>query len=83
MLRVADLRMREIVNVQDGRRLGFVQDLDLDLVEGQVKGLLVMGSAKFMGLLRKDSDVYINWEQVIRIGEDVILVNLTPKPDII
>ena len=77
MLRVSDLRMREIVNVLDGKRLGLVQDLDIDLEEGRVKGLLALGSqARFMGFLGKDEDIYISWEQVIRIGTDVILVEL-------
>ncbi len=82
MLRVSDLRLREIVNVLDGRRLGFVQDLDIDLDVGRVKGLLAQGgSSKFLGLLGRD-DLYIAWEQIIRIGTDVILVEIDlPRTD--
>ncbi|NLW16982.1 MAG: YlmC/YmxH family sporulation protein [Firmicutes bacterium] len=77
MLRVSDLRLREIVNVLDGRRLGLVQDLDIDLEEGRVKGLLAQGGpAKFLGLLGQEEELYIAWEQIIRIGTDVILVEL-------
>ncbi|HHW98371.1 MAG TPA: YlmC/YmxH family sporulation protein [Firmicutes bacterium] len=77
MLRVSDLRLREIVNVLDGRRLGLVQDLDIDLDAGRVRGLLAQGApAKFLGLLGREQDLYIAWEQIIRIGSDVILVEL-------
>lgn len=77
MLKVSDLRLREIVNVLDGKRLGLVQDLDIDLEVGRVKGLLAQGTqARFLGLLGRDEDLYIAWEQVIRIGADVILVEL-------
>lgn len=77
MLKVSDLRLREIVNVFDGKRLGLVQDLDIDLEAGRIKGLLALGSqARFLGFLGKDNDIYIAWEQVIRIGTDVILVEL-------
>lgn len=77
MLKVSDLRLREIVNVLDGRRLGLVQDLDIDLDAGRVKGLLAQGSqARFLGFLGRDNELYIAWEQVIRIGTDVILVEL-------
>lgn len=83
MLRVSDLRSREIVNVIDGSRLGLVQDLDLDLDAGRVKGLIAQGAqTKFLGLIGRDEDLYIAWEQVIRIGTDVILVELDlPKTE--
>lgn len=77
MLKVSDLRLLEIVNVLDGKRLGLAHDLDIDLQAGRIKGLLVLGpQGKFLGLIGKESQIYIAWEQVIRIGTDVILVEL-------
>ncbi len=76
MLRVTELRMREVVNVLDGRRLGLIGDLDIDLEVGRVKGLIVPGQTKVLGIFGRESEVYIPWEQVIKIGEDVILVEL-------
>jgi sporulation protein YlmC with PRC-barrel domain len=31
MLKISDLRMREIVNIVDGRRMGLIKDIDIDL----------------------------------------------------
>lgn len=76
MLRVGELRTREVVNVLDGRRLGLVIDLDIDLAVGRVKGLMVPGQARVLGLFGRESEIYIPWEQVVKIGEDVILVEL-------
>ena len=74
MLKVSELRTKEVINVLNGRRLGIIMDLDLDLEEGCVKGLIIPGQQRFLGLFGADSSVYIPWEQVIRIGDDVILV---------
>ncbi len=65
-----------MVNVLDGRRLGLVIDLDIDLAVGRVKGLMVPGQARVLGLFGRESEIYIPWEQVVKIGEDVILVEL-------
>lgn len=43
MIRVTELRQREVINIIDGRRLGIIKDLDLDLEAGRVKALIVPG----------------------------------------
>ncbi|NLC37942.1 MAG: YlmC/YmxH family sporulation protein, partial [Clostridia bacterium] len=37
MLKVSDLRMRDVINIVDGRRLGAIKDIDLDLEEGRIR----------------------------------------------
>lgn len=76
MLKITELRMREVVNVLDGRRLGLISDLDIDLEAGRVKGLIVPGQTRVLGIFGRDSEIYIPWEQVIKIGTDVILVEM-------
>lgn len=76
MLKITELRMREVVNVLDGRRLGLISDLDIDLEAGRVKGLIVPGQTRVFGIFGRDSEIYIPWEQVVKIGADVILVEM-------
>lgn len=76
MLRISDLRAREVINVIDGRRLGFIGDLDIDLESGRVRGIVVPGQGKLLGLFGRDNDVYIPWDKIVKIGEDVILVDV-------
>lgn len=76
MLRVSDLRAREIINVLDGRRLGFIGDLDIDLEVGRIRGIIVPGQGKILGLFGRDNDIYIPWEKIVKIGLDVVLVDL-------
>lgn len=70
-----ELRDKEVVNVCDGRRLGYVCDLEIDLACGKICAVLVPGDSRFFGL-GKGCDCRIPWECIERIGDDIILVSL-------
>ena len=72
--RVADLRCKEIINVADGRRFGYVGDVELDLESGRIRALVVPGRLRLFGLLGREEDQVFPWETVRRFGEDIILV---------
>jgi YlmC/YmxH family sporulation protein len=74
LVRVSDLRAREVVNVVDGRRLGPICDMEIDLTTGQVTSIMVPGPSKLMGILGRYNDYVIPWSKIKRIGMDVILV---------
>ena len=78
--RVADLRCKEIINVADGRRFGYVGDVELDLESGRIRALVVPGRLRLFGLLGREEDRYIPWDRVRRFGEDIILVEQEPRP---
>lgn len=72
--RISDLKLREVINLQDGRRLGFVEDVELDLESGRIRSIIVPGKSSFW-LLRSEN-IVIPWEQIKRFGTDVILVEM-------
>lgn len=72
--RITELRCKEIVNVSDGCRLGYVGDVEVDLDTGQVRALVVPGRLRFFGLLGREEDIIFPWNSVKRFGEDIILV---------
>ncbi|MGO0122034.1 YlmC/YmxH family sporulation protein [Desulfothermobacter acidiphilus] len=73
-LKVSDLRMREVINVSDGRRLGLIKDIDVDVENGRISALILPGPARLLGLWGREDEIIIPWERVIKIGTDVILV---------
>lgn len=77
MMKTSDLRQREVVNITDGKRLGFVTDLDIDLEKGMIKSIIIPGQGKIFSLFSKVGDYVIPWEQIKKIGADVILVELS------
>ncbi len=72
------LRSKEIVNLYDGKRLGRIVDISFDKDSGRVLGFIVPGLKKF---LKKVEDIFIPLELIKKIGEDVILVKLSPLED--
>ncbi len=72
----SDLRVREVVNIADGRKLGGLIDIEVDLESGRVTALVVPGRGRVFGLFGGDDDYVIPWEKVVKIGIDVILVDL-------
>ena len=77
-MRVTDLRCKEVINVCDGQRLGFVSDVEVKIPEGQVMALVVPGPCRFFGLLGQKDDFVIPWPCIRRMGEDIILVEIEP-----
>ncbi len=74
----SDLKQKDVINICDGRKLG--KPIDLILSEQAcVEALVVPGaSGGILGLLRPDHEGYvIPWRQVRRIGDDVILVEVS------
>lgn len=82
-MRISELRMLDIVNIKDGRRLGPIKDLDLDLERGVVKGIIVPGASRSWGFLggNRTEDIAIPWDRVKKIGVDVILVDAQGLPE--
>ena len=70
-----ELRKKDVICMSDGRLLGRVTDLELDVSSGQVRALIVPGGAGLSCLLHGDRGaVSIPWPQIACIGDDVILV---------
>ncbi|WP_018212645.1 YlmC/YmxH family sporulation protein [Desulfitobacterium hafniense] len=81
-MRISELRLLDIVNIKDGRRLGPIKDLDLDLERGSIKGIVVQGASRSWGFLGgRTEDILVPWERVKKIGVDVILVDATDLPE--
>ena len=72
--RVGDLRCKEVINVADGSRYGYVGDAEVDLETGQIRALIVPGRLRLFGLLGREPERVFSWEAVKRFGEDIILV---------
>ena len=75
-MRFSELKTKEIINICDGRRLGYVCDTELVLPAGEIRALIVPGPAKFFGLFGREPDYLIPVGCITRFGQDVILVEV-------
>jgi YlmC/YmxH family sporulation protein len=76
LLRLSDIREKEVINVYNGERLGYVYDFEMDIEKGTLTSIIMPGAGKVMGLFSKPNDIEIEWKRIIKIGLDTILVNL-------
>ena len=71
-----DFKHKEVINITDGRRLGFVQDVCADLESGSITSIIVPGSNKILNIFAGKNDIVIPWQKIKCIGDDVILVEV-------
>lgn len=75
MVKISELRNLDVVNVNDGRRMGIIDDLDIDMDKGVIKAVIVPASGGFWGRFSGARDYVIPWEKIVKIGIDTILVD--------
>lgn len=66
--------MKDVVNISDGRKLGNISDIEIDLDTGRIESIIITNAGKLLGFFGKEDEVVIPWKQIVKIGEDVILV---------
>ena len=71
-----DLRCKEVINLVDGKRLGNIVDVVLNLSDCKVLGFVVPMIKKGFNLFKSQNDIFIPINQVVKIGDDAILVEL-------
>ena len=74
MVRISEFQIKDVVNVADGKKLGNISDIEINLISGKIDAIVISGTGKLLGFFGKDEDVIIPWKNIIKIGEDVILV---------
>lgn len=76
MERFCDLKQKEVINVCDGCRLGYVTDLEFDIRTGKIVALIIPAeNGKMWNLFGGGSrEYYIAWKCIKKIGDDIILV---------
>lgn len=75
-MRYNKLRQKEVVNVLDGRSLGCICDMELDLANGCICAIIVPGPCGFLKIFGSNNHYVIPWKNICKIGEDVILVEV-------
>lgn len=71
-MRLSELQSKRIINIVNGSNFGNIIDADID-ENGRITFLLI-DHGKSIFSLNRESDIRIEWNQIVKIGEDVILV---------
>ena len=80
IMTLSDIEEKDVINVVTGERIGFVASLRIDTNSGQIIAITVQPSMKFVSFFSKDeASVVVPWNQILKIGEDVIIVNVAQQ----
>jgi YlmC/YmxH family sporulation protein len=69
-----DICRKEVIDMISGERLGFIDDIELDIESGSVTSLIIYGGQRLFGLLGRTDDTVLSCSEIKVVGEDIILV---------
>ena len=75
-MRICGFRDKEVINIKDGKILGFVEDVEFNECNGCILALVVPENAKICGLFGREWEYVIPFKCVCNIGKDVVLVEV-------
>jgi YlmC/YmxH family sporulation protein len=76
MARGLDFKQKEVININDGKIVGFVVDVNADFQNGEINSIIVAQTGKLLGNILGKNNITIPWDKIKKIGEDVILVEI-------
>ena len=75
-MRLSELQTKDIINVFDGKKVGNIIDAKIDGKDGKMMKLIVEPNKMFRKIFSSKDEIEIVWEQIVKIGDDVILINI-------
>ncbi|HEY4552572.1 MAG TPA: YlmC/YmxH family sporulation protein [Bacillaceae bacterium] len=76
MVRISDFQLKDVVNISDGRKLGNIGDIEINIDSGKIETIIIGSGGKLLGFFGKEEEIVIPWKHIVKIGADVILVRL-------
>lgn len=68
------MKNKEVIDISTGERLGYIDDVQLNLDTSEVIALIIYGREKLFGLLGKENDIVIPCHEISVVGDDVMLI---------
>lgn len=76
----SNLKDKDVINICNGKRLGYVTDLEIDLRSGRIIKLILPSGNKCFNFFSDKNLLCIPWQCIEKIGDDAILVHLAELP---
>ena len=73
-MHMSDLQAKEVIDISSGRRIGIIIDVIVDL-KGNITKLILDRKIGKKLLSPSKEDLELTWNQIVKIGDDIILVD--------
>ena len=71
-MKMSDLQSKKIINIVSGKNIGNIIDSEIKSV-GRIESFVIEQN-KSLFLLNREGDIRVFWDDIEKIGEDVILI---------
>ena len=72
---IRELCEKEVVQLEQGACLGRADDLAFDPATARLQILILLGRPRLFGLLCREENLTIPWQEIETIGTDAVLVH--------
>lgn len=72
---ISELQYKEVIDIADGTRYGYIADVELDPQAGTIESIVIRGKPRWFGLFGREPDTIFPWRSITRFGQDIILVD--------
>lgn len=76
-MKAHDLKQKEVINIVDAERLGYICDVDIDFENGRLRSVIIPRRSGFR-LFGKREEYVIPWEKIVSVGRELVLVRVEP-----
>jgi YlmC/YmxH family sporulation protein len=76
VIKISEFQQKDVINVANGKKLGNIGDIDINVQNGKINAIIIVGNGKVLGFFGRDEEIIIPWTNILKIGEDVILVRM-------
>lgn len=73
-MRLSDLQDKDVINIEDGKKIGNI--IDISVTSNGAMESLIVEKSKLFSRFSNSGEIEIKWNQIHKIGEDVILVKM-------
>ena len=75
MISYLELIDKDIINIKNGENIGRFTDVEIDTKKGRVTALYIEENNRLLSFFNKNKSILIRWEDIVKVGLDVIVVN--------
>lgn len=72
---LANLKDMEVIDINTGIKLGFIRDLKVNCKEHKIISIILPSQTGKVSFFSKNEDLEVPWDNVKKIGIDVILID--------
>lgn len=74
MIRTCDLRQKEVINIKNAEKLGYIRDVEINFEDGKIDAVIIPKRNGISKLFSSEKEYEILWSDIVKIGKEVVLV---------